>query len=168
MVFPRFFYNFSKNPRKYRCFSLLPVAFCFLEPLIQPNSVVPVEHLKQFQSVSESDTKDPHMAKAAAKAEKPLTKVQIYTNIAEATGLSKKQIAEVFDALKAEIANAVGKKGVGTFVIPDLCKVVRIQKKALPKRQVRNPQTGEMKWADPKPASTSVKVRPLKKLKDMV
>jgi len=25
-----------------------------------------------------------------------------------------------------------------------------------------------MKWADPKPASTSVKVRPLKKLKDMV
>jgi Bacterial nucleoid DNA-binding protein len=127
-----------------------------------------VEHLEQFKSVTESDTKDPHMAKAAAKAEKPLTKVQIYTNIAEATGLSKKQIAEVFDALKAEIANAVGKKGVGTFVIPDLCKVVRIQKKALPKRQVRNPQTGEMKWADPKPASTSVKVRPLKKLKDMV
>ena len=108
------------------------------------------------------------MAKAAAKSEKPPTKVQIYTNVAEATGLSKKQIAEVFDALKAEIANAIGKKGVGTFVIPDLCKVVRIQKKALPKRQVRNPQTGEMKWADPKPASTSVKVRPLKKLKDMV
>jgi len=99
------------------------------------------------------------MAKAAGKAEKPLTKVQIYTNIAE---------AEVFEALKSEIAGAVGKKGVGTFVIPDLCKVVRIQKKALPKRQVRNPQTGEMKWADPKPASTSVKVRPLKKLKDMV
>ena len=41
-----------------------------------------------------------HMAKAAAKAEKPLTKVQIFTNIAEATGLTKKQVAEVFDALK--------------------------------------------------------------------
>ncbi|MCU0714989.1 MAG: HU family DNA-binding protein [Pirellula sp.] len=109
-----------------------------------------------------------HMAKAAAKAEKPLTKVQIYTNIAEATGLSKKQIAEVFDALKAEIASSLGKKGVGSFVIPDLCKILRHQKKALPKRQVRNPQTGEMKWADPKPASTTVKVRALKKLKDMV
>ncbi len=108
------------------------------------------------------------MAKAAAKTEKPLTKVQIFTNIAEATGLSKKQIAEVFEALKVEISNSVGKKGVGSFVIPDLCKIVRIQKKALPKRQVRNPQTGEMKWADPKPASTAVKVRPLKKLKDMV
>lgn len=110
----------------------------------------------------------PHMAKAAGKVDKPLTKVQIFANIAEATGLSKKQIAEVFDALKNEIASSIGKKGVGTFVIPDLAKVVRIQKKALPKRQVRNPQTGEMKWADPKPASTSVKVRPLKKLKDMV
>ncbi|MFN7289534.1 MAG: HU family DNA-binding protein [Pirellula sp.] len=108
------------------------------------------------------------MAKAAAKVEKPLTKVQLFTNLAEKTGLSKKQIAEVFDALKEEIGSAVGKKGVGTFVIPDLCKVVRHQKKALPKRQVRNPQTGEMIWADPKPASTTVKVRPLKKLKDMV
>lgn len=108
------------------------------------------------------------MAKAAAKAEKPLTKVQIYTNIAEATGLTKKQVAEVFDALKAEIAGSLGKKGVGAFVIPDLCKVVRHQKKALPKRQVRNPKNGEMMWADPKPASTTVKVRPLKKLKDMV
>jgi nucleoid DNA-binding protein len=108
------------------------------------------------------------MAKAAAKVEKPLTKVQLFTNLAEKTGLTKKQIAEVFDALKEEIASAVGKKGVGTFVVPDLCKVVRHQKKALPKRQVRNPQTGEMIWADPKPASTTVKVRPLKKLKDMV
>ena len=109
-----------------------------------------------------------HMAKAAGKAEKPLTKVQIYTNIAETTGLSKKQVAEVFDALKQEIATSIGKKGVGTFVIPDLCKIIRLQKKALPKRHVRNPQTGEMKWADPKPASTTVKVRALKKLKDMV
>jgi nucleoid DNA-binding protein len=108
------------------------------------------------------------MAKSAGKAEKPLTKVQLFTNLSEKTGLSKKQIAEVFDALKEEISGAMGKKGVGTFVIPDLCKVVRHQKKALPKRQVRNPQSGEMIWADPKPASTTVKVRPLKKLKDMV
>ena len=53
------------------------------------------------------------MAKASGKAEKPLTKVQIFSNIAETTGLSKKQVAEVFDALKAEISNAVGKKEIG-------------------------------------------------------
>ena len=64
------------------------------------------------------------MAKAAAKTEKPLTKVQIFTNIAEATELSKKQIAEVFEALKVEISNSIGKKGVGSFVIPDRKSVV--------------------------------------------
>jgi nucleoid DNA-binding protein len=99
---------------------------------------------------------------------KPLTKMQIYANLAEATGLTKKQIADVFEALKAEIGKSVGKKGPGQFTIPDLCKVVAVHKKALPKRQVRNPATGEMQWADPKPASITVRVRPLKKLKDMV
>ncbi len=107
-----------------------------------------------------------HMAKAAAS--KPLTKMQIYNNLAEATELSKKQIASVFEALREEIGKAIGKKGPGQFTIPDLCKVVAAHKKALPKRQVRNPATGEMIWADPKPASTVVRVRPLKKLKDMV
>lgn len=105
------------------------------------------------------------MAKAAAS--KPLTKMQIYTNVAEATGLTKKQIAAVFEALRAEIGKSISKKGPGQFTIPDLCKVVLIQKKALPRRQVRNPSNGEMMWADPKPASTAVRVRPLKKLKDM-
>ncbi len=42
------------------------------------------------------------------------------------------------------------------------------QQASLPKRQVRNPATGEMIWADPKPASVAVRVRPLKKLKEMV
>jgi len=107
------------------------------------------------------------MAKAGSPKEKPLTKMQLFANIAEKTGLTKKQVSDVFDAIKEEIADAVGKKGVGVFTFPDICKIVRVQKKALPKRQVRNPATGEMQWADPKPASTAVKVRPLKKLKDM-
>ena len=107
------------------------------------------------------------MAKAAPAKDKPLTKLQLFTNMAEKTGLNKKQIAEVFEAMKEEIATSIGKKGPGTFTIPDICKIVRVQKKALPKRKVRNPATGEEQWADPKPASTAVKVRPLKKLKDM-
>ena len=105
------------------------------------------------------------MAKAAAS--KPLTKMQIFNNIAEGTGLTKKQVAAVFEALREEIGKSIAKKGPGMFTIPDLCKVVRVQKKALPKRQVRNPATGEMIWADPRPASSTVRVRPLKKLKDL-
>ncbi|GIW98700.1 MAG: DNA-binding protein [Pirellulaceae bacterium] len=107
------------------------------------------------------------MAKAAAK-KKPLTKTEIYNELAERTGLTKKQVAEFFDALSDLIAENIGKKGPRVFQLPNLCKIVAVDKPAQPKRQVRNPATGEMIWAAPKPASVQVRVRPLKKLKDMV
>lgn len=107
------------------------------------------------------------MAKAAAK-KKPPSKTEVFTTIAEKTELTKKQVSAVFDALSEEIARNLNKKGPGVFQIPNLCKIVAVQKPALPKRQVRNPATGEMKWADPKPASVAVRVRALKKLKEMV
>ncbi len=103
-----------------------------------------------------------------AKAEKPPTKTQIMAAIAEETGLSKKDVAAVFDSLTSEIEKAVSKKGPGSFTIPGLCKIVIKDKPAMPKRQVRNPGTGEMVWAEPKPASRQVRIRPLKGLKDMV
>lgn len=106
------------------------------------------------------------MAKAAAK-KKAATKTEIFNSLAERTGLTKKQVAEFFDALSAEIEANIGKKGPRVFQIPNLCKIVAVDKPALPKRQVRNPSNGEMIWAPPKPASVQVKVRPLKKLKDM-
>ncbi len=100
---------------------------------------------------------------------KPPTKSQIFNNLAEATGLSKKEITAVFEALTGEIESNIAKKSsAGQFTIPGLCKIVVVDKKALPKRQVRNPGTGEMVWAKPRPASRAVKVRPLKGLKDMV
>ena len=107
------------------------------------------------------------MAKAAAK-KKPATKTEIFNSLAERTGLSKKQVAEFFDALTQEIEQQLGKKGPRVFQIPNLCKIVAVDKPALPKRQVRNPATGEMIWANPKPASVVIRVRPLKKLKEMV
>ncbi|MBI2478960.1 MAG: HU family DNA-binding protein [Planctomycetia bacterium] len=106
------------------------------------------------------------MAKVAAT--KPPTKTEILTNIAEATGLTKKQVQAVFDAMTAAISESVGKKGPGAFTIPGLCKIVRQNKPALPKRMVRNPATGEMVEAAAKPARNVVKVRALKALKDMV
>ena len=72
------------------------------------------------------------MAKAAAK-KKPLTKTEIFNNLAERTGLNKKQIAEFFDALAAEIEANIGKKGPRVFQIPNLCKIVAVDKPALPK-----------------------------------
>ena len=42
------------------------------------------------------------------------------------------------------IANEMSKKGSGTFALPGLLKIVRQNKPALPRREVRNPATGEM------------------------
>jgi len=108
------------------------------------------------------------MAKASS-APKPPTKSEIMNNIAEATEMTKKEVAVFFDALTAEIEKNIAKKSsAGMFTIPGLCKIVVKDKPALPRRQVRNPGTGEMVWAAPKPASRQVKIRPLKGLKDMI
>ena len=104
------------------------------------------------------------MAKADVK---PLTKTQIINGLAEKTELSKKDIIAVLDAMTEQIQDAVSKKGAGSYTIPGLCKIYVKDVPAKPKRQVRNPGTGEMVWAEPKPASRAVKVRPLKALKDM-
>ncbi len=97
---------------------------------------------------------------------KPPTKVELYANMAEATGLNKKEIGAVMDALTEEMSKAV--KKAGQFTLPGLLKVVVQNKPATKKKQVRNPATGEMVWAAPKPARKVVKVRPLKSLKEMV
>ena len=106
------------------------------------------------------------MAKATTK--KAPTKTEVYNNIAEATGLSKKDVGSVFTALEDQIRKSVGRRGAGMFTIPGLCKIVVQDKPAMPKREVRNPGTGEMVWAKPRPARKVVKVRALKGLKDMV
>jgi nucleoid DNA-binding protein len=105
------------------------------------------------------------MAKKKA-ATKPPTKTELYANIAEATDLTRKDVSAVLDALGVELEKAV--KTAGSFTLPGLLKVVVQHKPATKKRQVRNPATGEMVWAQPKPARNVVKVRPLKNLKDMV
>lgn len=107
------------------------------------------------------------MVKKAAAA-KPPTKTELYNNIAEKTGLSKKDVGAVLDSLTEEVAASIKKGGAGQFTLPGLLKIVVQNKPATKKRQVRNPATGEMVWAQPKPARNVVKVRPLKALKEMV
>jgi nucleoid DNA-binding protein len=104
------------------------------------------------------------MAKASAKAP---SKSEIFANIAEATGLNKKQVSSVFDALCGEVGKALGKKGPGLFAIPGLCKIVRKNKPAQPARKGVM-VLGQLRDLPAKPASVAVRVRPLKALKDMV
>jgi nucleoid DNA-binding protein len=109
------------------------------------------------------------MAKAAAAAaKKPLTKTEIMANIAQATELSKKQVAAVLEALASEIQKSLSNKGAGAITIPGL---VKIEKKKVPARaaqkNVPNPfKPGEFRDIPAKPATSKVKVRALKTLKD--
>jgi nucleoid DNA-binding protein len=106
------------------------------------------------------------MAKAAPK---PPTKTEIYANIAEVTGLTRKQVGEVFDALDDQIQKAlVGRGGPKMFALPGLCKITLQHKPATKDRKGINPFTGEETIFKAKPAKNVVKIRPLKKLKDMV
>jgi nucleoid DNA-binding protein len=106
------------------------------------------------------------MAKAATK---PPTKTEVFTSIAEATGVSKRDVSAVFDALNDQIKKALsGRGGSKTFTIHGICKIVVQHKPATKERQGTNPFTGEPTVFKAKPARNVVKVRPLKKLKDMV
>jgi len=99
---------------------------------------------------------------------KSATKSVMYQELAEKTGLSKKQIGGVFDALTSFIHEQVGKKGPGVVTLPGLLKVKRIEKPATKARPGRNPATGETIMIAAKPKRTVVKALCLKALKEMV
>ena len=107
------------------------------------------------------------MAKAAATAKAP-TKSEIFAAISEDTGVSKKDVAAVFDSLGKQIEKSLGKKGTGAFTLPGLCKFTVKKKPATKARTGKNPFTGEEIMIKAKPASNQVRIRPLKALKDMV
>ena len=97
-----------------------------------------------------------------------MTKAQLFTAIAEDTGLTKKEIAAVFESLQDQMTRHLKKRAVGTFTLPGLAKVV-VQVKAPTKaRTMISPATGEEIQVAAKPRRRVVKVRALKGLKDMI
>ena len=84
-------------------------------------------------------------------------------------GADEAQVADVFEALESVIERHVQKGAVGACTIPGLVKIKVMKKPAQRARKnVPNPfRPGETMDVKAKPASTSVKVLPLKKLKDM-
>lgn len=108
------------------------------------------------------------MAKTAAK--KPLSKSQVIAAVSETSGLPKKDVGAVLDALVAEIKKNLSARGPGVFTIPGLVKIDKKKKPATPARKnVPDPfNPGQFRDYAAKPASVKVRVRPLKGLKDIV
>lgn len=96
-------------------------------------------------------------------------KTQLLTQIAEDTSLSKKDVSAVLESLTDLIEGHIQKRGCGEFVLPGLMKIITVKKPAKKARKnVPNPfKPGELMDTLAKPASIQIKVRPLKKLKEM-
>ncbi|MEC8858389.1 MAG: HU family DNA-binding protein [Pseudomonadota bacterium] len=126
-------------------------------------------------AATRSTTKKPAAAKAASKPAKKTTaisekytKTAILAEIAQNTDLSKKQVDAVLNELGDLIERHIKKRGCGEFTLPGLLKIKAVKKPAQPARKnVPNPfRPGEFMDIPKKPASTRVKVLPLKKLKE--
>jgi nucleoid DNA-binding protein len=105
---------------------------------------------------------------AGTKSAKPMSKSEIYSAIADSTGLARKDVAKVFEELSGLIGKNVGKKGPGVFAVPGLMKITVISKKASPATTRPDPfHPGQMMTVKAKPARRVVKIRALKSLKEM-
>ena len=109
--------------------------------------------------------------KAVAKPSGPVksrySKSQIVQEIADITSVARKEVGKMLEHLEDIIARHLSPKGPGEFVLPGILKINAIKKPAKKARKGINPFTGEEVMFKAKPASTAVKVRPLKKLKEM-
>jgi len=101
-------------------------------------------------------------------AEKTRSKSEVYATIAEQVGISRKEVAGVFDTMTAMIGKDLSKRGPGMFNVPGMMKILVQRKPATKARKGINPFTGEPTVFKAKPARNVVKVRPLKGLKSLV
>ncbi len=107
---------------------------------------------------------------AGSAAKKPMTKSELLNAISDQTDLKRREVSDVLDSLSTQISRSLGRRGAGSFTLPGL---IKIEKKKVPARKARkgvpNPfRPGELMDIKAKPATTKVKVRALKNLKDMV
>ena len=108
------------------------------------------------------------MAKTTAAKKKPLSKSAILQAVTDALGeeISRKPVRQVVETL-VDVGHKELKKN-GIFVLPGFAKFVVVKKPARPAREGINPFTKEKQMFAAKPASKSVRARPVKAVKDAV
>jgi len=107
------------------------------------------------------------VAKKVPSVKDPLTKGGMLKALMDMTTLPKKDISAVLDGLNTLIELHVKSRGPGKFVLPGLLKISVVKKPATAARKGRNPFTGEEVMFKAKPARRAVKIRALRKLKEM-
>jgi DNA-binding protein HU-beta len=104
--------------------------------------------------------------KTAAAAKKPMSKNGLIQAIADTVGddVSRKQVKSVIECLINVGHRELKKQGI--FTLPGFAKFRVVKKPAQKARQGVNPFTKEPMTFAAKPASKSVRARPIKAIKD--
>jgi nucleoid DNA-binding protein len=120
------------------------------------------------KKAKKASTKKPTPTRKITAVKESMTKSAIMDEIAQNTELTKKQVSLVIDELSILIERHIKKRGPGQFTLPGLMKIEVKRKPATKARKGFNPFTKEETVFKAKPARNVVKIRPLKKVKDMV
>jgi hypothetical protein len=109
------------------------------------------------------------MADKTTETSKPMSKSAVYQELAQATGLERKQVVDVLEALENLMKEQLGDSGPGAFT---LFEMIKIRREVTPARKAGskpNPfKPGEMMEVKPREAQTKMKVVVLKGLKDLI
>ncbi len=103
-------------------------------------------------------------AKKGSKKSAAMTKTDLVAALAAAGGIKNTQVKDMFDALAALAAKEL--RAGGTFTIPGLVKITRVNTPAKAARKGTNPFTKEPMTFKAKPAGKKLKVTAIKALKD--
>ncbi len=148
-----------------------------------PAKKAPVKALVKAPVKSAAKTAPKTVAKTAAKpvaaaplkpvitgALKPIKttfkKTSLIAHLATTASVDPKAAKAVFAALEATIVASIAKKGAGEFTLPGLFKVSSVHVPAKKARVGIDPFTKVERKFAAKPATTKVKLRAMKKLKD--
>lgn len=118
---------------------------------------------KTAKKSARTSAKAPAVIKPVANT---MSKSELARHLSESSGVEPRSVKAVLAALETTLLGAMHKKGARLFVLPGLLKVTAQAVAAKPKRQGKDPFTGETRWFAAKPASVRIKARALKKLKD--
>ncbi len=116
---------------------------------------------------NKSTTTKPSLNKDMLKnISKPFTRTQQIAHLADNTHLPKKDVYGVMESFEQMIASHL--KQLGEISVGGLMKITVIKRPATKARERINPFTGQPTIFKAKPAKKVVKIRALKKMKDMV
>jgi nucleoid DNA-binding protein len=127
-----------------------------------------VKSTKTTKAKTIAKSKTTVKAKKLSAFKEQLTKTQMMSYLSEDTGLSKKEVSLVINSLGDLIERSIKPRSCGAFSLPGLFKIVTVHKPAKKARKGINPFTGEETTFKAKAAHKVVKIRALKKVKDMV